>query len=183
MIRRIAIASIPVALLFIIIVSLQADVSTVERSLRIDASAEQIWPYVSDLQKWVTIEPWSKRDPNIQLVFSDVTTGVAAFYTWQGNDEVGSGKMTLLEEKAHEYVRYHLEFIEPFSDTAAVELRINQEGSQSTLTWSMRSENNFTKKIFLLFMDFEATIGADFEEGLANIAKAVTSKALSLDES
>ena len=48
------------------------------------------------------------------------TTGVGASYSWQGNKEVGKGKMTIIDSPPNERVAQKLEFIEPFQSVAEV---------------------------------------------------------------
>ena len=45
-------------------------------------------------------------------------SGVGATYAWEGNKEVGKGKMTITDSRPGEKVAEKLEFIEPFQSQA-----------------------------------------------------------------
>jgi hypothetical protein len=101
---------------------------------------------------------------------------VGASYAWQGNKEVGKGKMTFTEVKHPTRVRERLEFLEPFASTADTGFDIKPDGAGVTLTWSMDGKNNFMGKAFGLVMDMDKMIGKDFEEGLASIKRISEAK-------
>ena len=106
------------------VVSMQPGTMHMERSKTIAAQPGDIWPYVSDLKGFVKWDPWSGMDPNLKMEFSDPSGGVGAFYTWKGNDDVGSGKMTITALEENASVSEDLHFIEPFENTAKVKLTI-----------------------------------------------------------
>jgi hypothetical protein len=67
-------------------------------------------------------------------------------------------------------IQYKLEFIEPFSAVAQTTFQIAPEGDTAArVRWAMEGSNNFMSKVFGIFMDMDAAIGADFEKGLANL--------------
>ena len=151
---------------------MQPDNYEVERSRVIAADADAIMPQLTDLQHWAEWSPWSDLDPNQTTTFSDPASGVDAWYAWEGNEDVGKGKMTITSIAGGK-VAYDLHFIEPFEDSAVVELSVAPEGEGSRVTWTMLGHNNFIGKIFCVFMDMDAMIGADFERGLERLDAAV----------
>ncbi len=112
-------------------------------------------------------------DPNQRTTYSDPSSGEGAWYEWEGNDDVGKGRMeiTSITERA---VRYRLAFIEPFESESEVELAIEPAGERTRVVWTMSGENDFMSKIFCVFMDMDAMIGGDFERGLENLERAAT---------
>mgnify|MGYP003579896048 CR=1 FL=1 len=81
--------------------------------------------------------------------------------------------MTILESRPNELVKYRLDFIKPFEDTATSEFVLKPDGDQTAVTWSMDGTNNFVGKMFCLFMDMDEMIGSKYEEGLASMKKIV----------
>ncbi|MCR9164280.1 MAG: SRPBCC family protein [Nannocystaceae bacterium] len=158
----------------LVMASMQPDISHVERSAVIEASPEAIMPHLTDMKRWVEWSPWAERDPNVKWTFSDPAEGKGAWYEWEGNEDVGKGRMevTAVEDDA---VSYDLQFIEPFESEATVTLRVGEQDAGTQVTWEMDSENAFMSKVFMVFMDFDAMLGADFEQGLGNLAKKVES--------
>ena len=111
------------------------------------------------------------------LLFLEVLKGNTfngAVYTWAGNKDVGEGRMTIIESRPGELVRFKLEFLKPFEATNTAELSFKAAGSQTEVTWSMDGKCNFMMKAFGLFMDFDKMTGTDFEKGLANLKSVVT---------
>lgn len=150
----------------------QPDVTHVERSRVIQGSPDAIMPQLTDMKRWVEWSPWSDRDPNIKWTFSDPTGGKGAWYEWEGNEDVGKGRMevTAVESDA---VTYALTFLDPFPSESTVTFRLEPEGQGTQVTWIMDSNNSFSTKVFMIFADFDALLGADFELGLERLAKQV----------
>ncbi|MGH1343050.1 MAG: SRPBCC family protein [Nannocystales bacterium] len=146
------------------------DVTHVERSRVVRAEAAEVMPHLTDMELWVKWSPWAELDPNVKWTFSDPASGVGAWYEWSGNEEVGRGKMEVVSV-ADDAVGYALVFIEPFESEAAVTLRLTKDGEGTKVTWGMDSQNGFATKVFMVFADFDAMLGADFERGLENLAK------------
>ena len=153
--------------------AMQPDSFRVERSRELAASAEQIRPQLTDLERWAGWNPWADLDPNQQTTFSDPASGEGAWYRWEGNDDVGKGKMEIASV-TDGAVRYHLEFIEPFASESEVEIQLEPQGERTRVVWIMSGDNDFMGKLFSLFMDMDEMIGADFERGLERLEGAAT---------
>jgi len=155
--------------------ALQPDELRVERSATIEATPEQISPLCTDLKAWADWNPWHELDPDMELTYSEPSSGVGASYSWDGNEDAGKGSMKITKIEPHR-VEYDLVFEEPFEDTATVIIEFEPEQSdpaRTKVTWRMEGENNFMAKIMFLFMDMDALLGADFEKGLKNLAAEV----------
>jgi hypothetical protein len=148
----------------------------VERSATLAAPAEIVFDQLSDFRKWGAWSPWEKLDPNMKKTFEGPARGVG----WQGNDKVSKGKMTLVKEEAPKLVGIKLEFVEPFESVADTTFTVTPQSSeQSQVSWAMDGKNNLIGKMFGVFMDMDKMIGADFENGLAQlnvVAKAEAEK-------
>lgn len=152
----------------------------VERSAAVAAPAEVVFEQLSDLRKWAAWSPWEKLDPNMKKTFEGPERGTGASYAWQGDDNVGTGKMTIVKEDAPKQLDIKLEFIEPFESEADTTFTLAPSNSEQTqVSWAMEGKNNFVGKVFGIFMDMDEMIGAEFEKGLAQldaVAKAEAEK-------
>ncbi|WNG59286.1 SRPBCC family protein [Archangium gephyra] len=148
----------------------------VERSITIAAPVELAFGTVNDFHKWQFWSPWAAKDPKMQTTFDGAFAGPGAIYTWSGNDQVGKGKMTIVDAKLYESIQIQLEFSEPFAatNTAFFTFKPTGEGNIQ-VTWAMEGNNTFLGKAMSLFMDMDGMIGKDFEQGLATI-KTLTEK-------
>src|SRR5690349_21859859 len=95
-------------------VSTRPEAYHVERSIDLKAPPEAVYATVSDFRVFPQWSPWQKRDPAMKLTLSTPSSGVGASYAWEGNKEVGKGKMTIVDTTAPNRVKIRLEFLEPF---------------------------------------------------------------------
>jgi hypothetical protein len=158
---------------FLIAVALQPAEYHVERSASIAAPPAAVFPHVNDFRKWDAWSPWAKLDPNAKAAFEGPEAGAGAVFRWAGNEEVGEGSMTIVESRPDEFLRIKLAFIKPFEDAADVAFTFEPQEDRTLVTWSMSGKNNFIGRAMCLFMDLDAMIGKDYEQGLANLKKVV----------
>lgn len=170
MVKKIVIGIVVALVLFVGLVASRPSQYRVERSVSIAAPANIVFAELEDLKRWAAWSPWDKLDPNMEKTFAGPPTGVGASYAWSGNDQVGKGKMTVVESAPPSRVVYQLEFFEPWESTATTALALEQRaGEDVRVTWTMEGNNGFVEKAFGLFMDMDGMIGADFEKGLADL--------------
>ncbi len=175
MLVNILIALAVLVVVFIIIVAMRSADFLVSRSATIPARAAVVFEHVNDLHKFQDWSPWAKIDPQCKVTYDGPPAGTGASFAWAGNREVGEGRMTILESRPGELVRFRLEFLKPFKATNTAEFDFKPAGNQTEVTWSMYGQNNFMMKAFSLFMDGDKMVGPDFEKGLANLKTAVSS--------
>lgn len=146
----------------------------VERSGKIGAPPEKVFALVNDLHKWNDWSPWAKLDPNAKNGFEGSDAGVGASFNWDGNDEVGSGKMTIVESKPNELVRLKLEFNRPMQGTNDTQFTFKPDNAGGTLvTWTNSGHNGFIGRAICLFMNMDKMLGGMFEKGFANMNEVV----------
>lgn len=154
------------------------DAIHVERSTTVTATVADVYPYANDFTLFTTWIPWTALDPGQKTAFSDPPTGVGAWYTWEGNEQVGKGKMTLLSSEPAKVV-HELEFIEPFPSKAQASVLVADAGpGKVKITWAFDQQADLMTKVMTVFMDMDAMLGADFEKGLANLGPMVESAAV-----
>lgn len=142
---------------------------TVTRSARFAAPAPAVFAQVNELRKWKAWSPWAKKDPQAKEAYDGPAAGAGAVMSWAGNREVGKGRMTIVESRPAELVRFKLEFFEPFAATNDAEFAFRPAGGATEVTWTMRGRNNFIGKAMCLVFDMDKMVGGDFEQGLAGI--------------
>lgn len=173
MIAKILIGLAVVILIFVIVVASRPAEFAYQRSTTIAAPPSAIFPHLDDLHKWQAWSPWAKKDPNAKETFEGPATGVGSSMAWAGNNDVGEGKMTIVDSKPDQSVQYRLDFIKPFAGTNLAEFTFKPEGGNTLITWTMTGKNTFFFKAFGLFVDCDKMIGNDFEKGLADLKSLV----------
>jgi len=166
-----AIAAIVVV--FLIVVAMQPSDFKVERSATMRAPAPAAFAQVNDFQKWQAWSPWEKVDPALKRQYEGPQAGTGAVYAWQGNKDVGEGRMTITESKPAERVRIKLEFFKPFAATNQAEFSFQPAGDSTTVTWSMTGQNNFLSKAICMFVNMDKMVGGMFEQGLTQMKTVV----------
>lgn len=147
----------------------------VERSITIAAPVELPFGIVNDFHQWRFWSPWEALDPKMKKTFDGPFAGPGAIYAWSGNDEVGEGKMTILESKPYESIRIQLDFIKPWPASSFTTVTYEPVPEGIKMTWAMEGQNDFMGKAFSMFVDMDGMLGKDFEKGLATI-KSLTEK-------
>jgi hypothetical protein len=161
---------------FAAVVAMQPSAYRITRSQAIAAPQADVFALVNDFHKWDGWSPWAKLDPAMKTTHQGPDSGTGAIYTWSGNDQVGEGKMTILESQPSDRVKIKLDFLKPFESTSITEFTLKPSGEQTTVEWSMTGENNFMEKAFMMFMGgMDKAVGTDFEKGLAQM-KALAEK-------
>ena len=179
MIKKIAIALGAVVIIFLGVVAMQPADFRIERSAAIAAPPADVFAQVNDFHNWTAWSPWEKLDPALKKTYSGAAAGGGAVYEWAGNDQVGTGRMTLTDSQPSNLIRIKLEFIKPFEATNTTEFLLTPDGGGTKVTWSMTGNNNFMAKAAGLFMNMEKMVGGDFEKGLAQmktVAEAAVKK-------
>lgn len=181
MLKRVLLGVSGALLLAVVIVlgiaATRPDTFKVERQTVIPAPASAIFPNLADFHRWETWSPWEKLDPNMKKTYSGPPAGPGASYAWHGSDQVGQGKMTVLESRPDEYLSIKLEFLEPMAATNTTTYTLAPEAGGTRVTWAMEGSNSFMGKLFSVFADMDAMIGKDFETGLANLSRVSTAPA------
>jgi hypothetical protein len=144
---------------------------SVERAIDIDAPADQIFPLINDFHQWGSWSPWENKDPAMKRSFSGAASGKGAVYGWEGNSNVGSGRMEILEASAPSKILIKLDFFKPFEGHNTAEFTMLPQGDATHLVWAMRGPAPFMSKLMRVFMNLDHMIGKDFEVGLANLKK------------
>ena len=175
MITYIVIVLVLVVAGVLVYAALQPDDFRLQRSTTVNAPPERIYPHLMDFRKWDAWSPWEKKDPAMKRTFSGEASGVGAAYAWEGDKNVGTGKMTILEATAPRKVVIKLEFLKPFAATNTAEFTMQPDHGSTTVTWAMYGKSNFLSKVMCTFMSMDKMVGPDFEAGLASL-KAVAEK-------
>jgi uncharacterized protein YndB with AHSA1/START domain len=147
----------------------------VQRAISIKAPPEEIFPLISDFHQWLTWSPYEQKDPAMKRTYGGAERGKGAVYAWDGDKNVGSGRMEILEATAPQKIVIKLDFFKPFEGHNTAEFTMLPQGDGTHVTWLMHGPANFMSRLIQVFMNLDRMIGRDFEAGLANL-KTITEK-------
>lgn len=143
----------------------------IERSTTIKAPPEKISAYLTDFKQWAAWSPWEEKDPTMKRTFSGSANGKGTIYGWEGNKNVGTGRMEILDVQPQK-VTIKLDFLAPFEAHNTAEYTMQPEGDSTKLTWAMFGPTNYMSKVMTTVMSMEKMVGPDFEAGLAKLKVA-----------
>jgi hypothetical protein len=178
MFEIIAIIAVVLAIAIAIVLILAAtkpNTFSVQRATTVKAPPERIFPLINDFHQWGTWSPYENKDPAMKRSYSGADSGKGAVYGWEGNKNVGSGRMEILDASLPSKVVIKLDFFKPFEGHNTAEFTMLPQGDATNITWLMHGPAPFMSKLMQVFMNLDHLIGKDFEVGLANLKK-VTEK-------
>ena len=178
MFEIIAIIAVVLAIAIAVVLILAATKSStlrVQRATSIRASADKIFPMINDFHQWRGWSPYEDRDPALKRTYEGPASGKGAVYAWDGNKNVGSGRMEILETSVPSRITIKLDFFKPFEGHNTAEFTMLPQGDGTHVTWVMHGPARFVTKLIQVFMNLDNMIGRDFEAGLANL-KTITEK-------
>jgi hypothetical protein len=161
---------------FLITAAFQSEDFKIERSVLITAPADKIFPLVNDLKAFDQWNPFLVRDPKVKVIYDGPSSGIGMSSTWNGNDQLGAGKNTIVESHPNELVGMRLDFERPMKTTNSVIFTFKPQVEGTLVTWSMSGKKNYMAKIFNMLMNMDKVVGGEFEAGLSNLKVVVEKK-------
>jgi len=155
----------------LILAATKPDSFAVQRAAVVDAPPERIFPLISDFRQWGSWSPYEHKDPAMKRTFSGAARGNGAVYAWEGDKNVGTGRMEILEAAAPSKIVIKLDFYSPFEAHNTAEFTMLPQGDETRVTWRMHGPAPFMAKVMHVFINIDKMVGKDFEVGLANLKR------------
>jgi uncharacterized protein YndB with AHSA1/START domain len=159
----------------LIFAATKPDTFRVERTTSIKAPPEKIFALISDFRAWNSWSPYDKLDTTMKRTYTGSATGKGAVYAWEGNNNVGAGRMEITDTTQFSKIVIKLDFIKPFEGHNVGEFTIVAKGDATIVTWGMHGPSPYISKLMSIFFNMDTMIGKDFEKGLNNL-KNLTEK-------
>ena len=175
MLKKAALVVAALVVVLLVYAATRPDTLHVERAAGVKAPPEEIFPLISDFHRWTSWSPYEKRDPAMKRTYSGAPQGKGAVYEWEGNSEVGQGRMEITDTADPSRVTIKLDFIKPIEGHNVAEFALVPQGGTTNVTWSMDGPSPYLGKLIGVFVNMDRMIGTDFEAGLANL-KAIAEK-------
>ena len=176
MIKKTLLGLAAIIVLLLLVAAFKSPDFRVKRSLTIAAPPEALFGWFNSPKKFDEFNPWLKLDPAAKVEYTGPESGVGAVASWVGK-ETGKGRATIIESKPGELVRLRMDWIEPMEGVSTVDYLFKPEGGKTTVSWAMYGKSNFVGRLMSIFMSCESMCGPQFEKGLADVAKLVTTAA------
>ena len=175
MLKKIAIVLAVLIAAVLVFAATKPDSFRVQRTVSIQAPPEKILPLISDLHAWSAWNPFEK-DPAMKKTYSGAASGRGAVYEWDGNSQVGAGRMEILDATPQK-VTIKLDFTRPLEGHNTAELTLVPRGNATDVTWAMYGPSPYISKLMGVFLNMDTMIGKQFETGLGNLKALAEKKA------
>ena len=174
MFKKIALVVVVLIAGVLVYAATRPDSLHVQRAASIKALPEKIVPLISDFHSWTAWSPYEKVDPAMKRTYSGAASGKGAVYEWEGNSQVGQGRMEITETSPSR-VTIKLDFVKPLEGHNTAAFTLIPQGDATNVAWTMDGPTPYIGKVIGVFVDMDHMIGKDFETGLANM-KAIAEK-------
>lgn len=140
-----------------------------EREITINQPKAVVFNYLKFQKNGAEWNPWSTKDPTIQMEYRGTDGTVGAVSAWTGK-ETGKGEQEIKKIVEGERIDSELRFLEPMqaTDTAYYVTEAVSE-TQTKVKWGMEGKMTFPGTIICWFMNMEKMLGSQFDEGLNNL--------------
>jgi uncharacterized protein YndB with AHSA1/START domain len=155
----------------LILAAMRPDTFSIRRGATIKAPPEKIFSLINDFHQWGSWSPWENKDPAMKRTYTGAASGRGAVYAWDGNKNVGSGRMEILDASSPSKIVIKLDFFAPFEAHNTAEFTMLAQGDTTGVDWLMHGPASFMSKLMQMFMNIDKMVGKDFEAGLSNLKK------------
>jgi hypothetical protein len=100
---------------------------------------------------------------------SGAPQGKGAVLDWDGNKDVGTGRMEVLDSIPASKILIKLDFFKPFEAHNQAEFTLTPNAGSTQVSWAMFGPQPYLMKVMGLFCGMDKMVGKDFEAGLANL--------------
>jgi len=169
MLKIIGIALAVLVAALLVYAATKADTFRVERTVTIKAPPEKIFPLLSDFHKGEAWSPYEKKDPAMKRTYSGAASGKGSVYEFDGNKEVGTGRLEIIDSVPPSKVVIYLDMRKPFKGHNIIEYTLEPKGDSTNFTWAIHGHVPYLGKVMSIFVSMDKMIGKDFETGLANL--------------
>jgi Polyketide cyclase / dehydrase and lipid transport len=136
MLKILSISAVVLLAGLLVAAATRPDSFRVQRSATIHAPPEKIFPHINDLRRFNAWNPFDKKDPNLKASYSAATSGPGAEYAFEGNREVGRGRIAIVDSSPATEVRMTLDMLEPMEARNVVEFTLRPKGELTSVTWA-----------------------------------------------
>lgn len=142
----------------------------VNRSILINASADQVFDSLADFSTWTTWSPWLGIDPDAKVTVTEPPNQIGSVYHWDG-PLVGEGEIEHTALDRLNEIQQQLRFKRPYKSVNQVRFVIEDLGDQTRVQWIMQGKLPWF--LFLWKSKFEMFIGLDYDRGLGMLKQLI----------
>lgn len=130
-----------------------------------------VFDYIRFLTNQDNFSVWAAMDPNMQKSSQGIDGTVGYISSWHSeNRDVGTGEQEIIAINEGERIDFELRFYQPFSAVSPAYMQTQALTEQQTrVSWGFAGHMPYPMNLMLVFIDVEAMIAADLQQGLENL--------------
>ena len=130
-----------------------------------------VFDYIRFLTNQDNFSVWAALDPNMQKSSQGIDGTVGYISSWHSeNRDVGTGEQEIIAINEGERIDFELRFYQPFSAVSPAYMQTQALTEQQTrVSWGFAGHMPYPMNLMLVFIDVEAMIAADLQQGLENL--------------
>lgn len=143
-----------------------------ERSGAIEAPAEKVYAYLTDLKTWKDWNPWHPEyslKPGVSVVYGPVTTGNGAQFTWNTPGSKVPGRVKITGTVPGKSVTYIMTHPSMKHVTAHFDLKPTADGKGTAILWRFEAHVGMLPWWKLRGFMMDRMFGATMEDGLNHL--------------
>src|SRR5882757_8680444 len=137
------------------------DTFRVSRAASIKAPPEKIFPFLNDLHNFASWSPYEKKDPAMKRTHSGAPSGKGAVYEWDGDRNVGAGRLAIANASPPSKLTLNLDMFRPLEAHNMVVFTLELKGESTNVTWAMDGKVPYIAKIVHVFLNVDKMVGQD----------------------
>lgn len=143
----------------------------VETQIIIKQPVTVVFDYIRFLTNQDNFSVWAALDPNMQKTDQGVDGTVGFVSGWHSeNADVGTGEQEIKAIVEGARIDYELRFYQPYAAVSPAYMQTEAVNAEQTrVTWGFAGHIPYPINLMLLFIDVEAMITADLQQGLENL--------------
>jgi hypothetical protein len=171
MLKKIGLGVVVLLAVFLTYVSTRDGHFHYERNGVIKASKDKIYPYISNLRMGEHWSPYEKVDPNLKKTFAGNDGQIGSSMEFEGNSDVGSGKLEITGLVPNEKVEMKLTMTKPVYGENHIVYNLTEEAEGTRFSWAMSGDGGYLTKLMSALIDCEKMVGDMFIIGIENLKK------------
>jgi len=155
-------------IVILIIAAMKPSHFAIQRTGRIGAAPEKVFPLINDVHEFIKWSPFEK-DPNMKRTFRGPSAGVGMIYEFDGNRHVGAGSVEVTESIPQSKIVMKLNMDRPFTARNIVTFTLVPVSGGTDVTWHMAGPQPFMAKVMSTVINCDKMVGGEFEKGLTSL--------------
>ena len=157
-----------VVVVILIIAAMKPSHFSIQRTKRIGAPPEKVFPLINDVHEFIKWSPFEK-DPNMKRTFRGPSAGPGMVYEFDGNRNVGAGFVEVKESHPVSKIVMRLVMTRPFAADNIVTFTLAPATVGTDVTWQMTGPQPFMAKVMSTIINCDKMVGGEFDKGLASL--------------